>query len=338
VEILILIAIMAVGASALYVALKFDVRTRQVIGPLVSKAAEDICQQIKTAGEELGRQTQAIAGAQQRDSERIEHIGQAHEELQQQIQVIADDLARDRELAKHPDKQIDVRQDQLSSDLLRLDRRVAQVVESLAQQGLQIAEIRDHFRHQRKHARNSGTQDSLLSAMLKAESHIDRNGWGQPPHLYALTEKIASQAADHERADEMRGAALGGLIPVEQGPLPDGDLKEVLANMHWPEDVVGCVLVTELGDLQPRNTEGASIDRVAARQWASTHPDARPARLVVGVCRSGERKSGLRIKGEDDVQVRTELADDLVTALLGTFSAAHAASPDLSSGLMAGAG
>ncbi len=28
---------------------------------------------------------------------------------------------------------------------------------------------------------------------------------------------------------------------------------------------------------------------------------------------------GLRIKGEDEVQVRNEMADDLVAALLGTF-------------------
>lgn len=318
-EILVLIAVIAVGAAALYVALTFNIRAKKVIDPLVNKAKEDVCHQIKTLGEELALQAGAITGAQQRGSERAEHIERAHGELKQQVQAISDETRRHGELVEHLGEQFDVRQDQLDSDLLQLDHRIAQLIESLAEQSTQISEIRSFVKRQGKQTDSSEAKDSLLSAMLEAESYVDRKGWGQPPHLYALTEHVSPPAADHELADEMQGARLDKLIPVVQEPLPGGHLIDGLANLHWPEDVVGCVLVTELADMPPRNAEGASVDLVAAGQWASTHPDARPARLVVGVCRSGEHKCGLRIKGEDDVHVGTELADDLVTALMGTF-------------------
>ncbi len=318
-EILILIAIIAVGASALYVALNFNSRTKKVIYPLVNKVEEDISQQIKIASEELGRQAKAITGAQQRDSERVEHIERANGELKQRVQAISDEMRQYMEPVKHLGEELGVRQDQLSGDLLQLDHRVAQLIESLAQQGTQITEIRNYVKRQGKQAQTSVARDLLLLAMLEAESHVDSKGWGQPPHLYALTETTSPGGADHELADEMRDARQDALIPVVQEPLPDGDLIDGLANIHWPEDVAGCVLVTELVDLPPRSAEDAPIDPVAAGQWASTHPDARPARLVLGVRRSGEHECGLRIKGEDDVQVRPELANDLVTALLDTF-------------------
>ena len=318
-EILILIAIIAVGASALYVAVNFGARTGKVIDPLVNKAREDIRNQIKTTSEELGRQTKAITGAQQQDGERVKHIDEETGGLKQQLQAITGTVRRDSDLVQQLNKQIGALQDQFGNNLRQLDDRVTKVIESLAQQTAQITEIHSYIKRQGKQSQSSATKDSLLSAMLEAESHVDRKGWDQPPHLYALTEKVSPSAADHELADEMRDARLAALILVEQEPLPDGDLIEVLANIHWPEDVAGCVLVTELADLPPGSAEDAPIDPAAAGQWASTHPDARPARLVVGVRRSGEYECGLRIKGEDDVQVRTELANDLVTALRGTF-------------------
>lgn len=161
--------------------------------------------------------------------------------------------------------------------------------------------------------------DSLTFAMLEAEYHMARRGWGLPPQLYALIEKAVLIAAVQELAAEVRDARPGSLIPVEQEPLPEGDPIEVLASIHWPDEVVGCVLVTELVVLPPGTEEEAPRDPVAAEQWASAHPDSRQARLAVGVSRDGEYACGLRLHGEDDVQVGVELADDIVTALLGTF-------------------
>ena len=205
-EILILIAIIAVGASALYVALKFNVRTKKVIDPLVNKATEDLSQQIKTASQELGRQAQAITGAQERDSERVGHIERANGELKQQVQAISDETRRHSELVTHLGDQLDVRQDQLSSDLLQLDHRVTQLIESLAQQSTRITEIRNYLKRQGKQPQASVAKDSLLQAMLEAESHVDSKGWGQPQHLYALTATTSPRVADHELDGEMRDA------------------------------------------------------------------------------------------------------------------------------------
>ena len=258
-EIFILIAIIAVGASALYVAIKFDARIEKVIDPLVNKATERISDQIKATSEKLDQQTLAITSAQQQDSGLVEGIEKANGELKRQVQAISDETRRYMEPVKHLGEQLGARQDQLRSDLLQLDHRVAQLIESLARQSTQITEICNFVKRQGKQAQSSTAKDSLLLAMLEAESHVDCKGWGQPPHLYALTKTTSPQAADHELADEMRDARLDTLVPVEQRPLPDGDLIDGLANIHWPEDVAGCALVTELVDLPPGSAGGPPV-------------------------------------------------------------------------------
>jgi hypothetical protein len=168
-------------------------------------------------------------------------------------------------------------------------------------------------------AEGSYEMDPLTFAVLEAESHMARKGWGLPPQLYALATKASLAAVDQELVAEVQDARPGVLIPVEQEPLPEGDPIEVLASIHWPHEVVGCVLVSELIVLPTGAEEHAPSDPGAAEQWASSHPDGRQARLAVGVSRNGEYICGLRIKGENEVQVGAELADDIVTALLGTF-------------------
>jgi len=122
-----------------------------------------------------------------------------------------------------------------------------------------------------------------------------------------------------ELADGTGGARPDALVPVEQEPLPDGDLADVLAGIQWPADVVGCVLVTELAALPPGNESDGPVGPPAPGEWASTRPDGRPARLTVGVRKGGVHMCGLRVKGEDEMQVRNEMAAELVAVLLGTF-------------------
>lgn len=327
-EILILIAIIAVGASALYVAATFNIRIEQKIKPLRVDVKTDIREQNEKTREELEQQIQAITDQLREVTNR--ELGQqiqalanvraaASEELRQQIQAITDEVRRDRELARHLDERIGTWHGQLSRDLLQLDRRAARLSESVIQQSIKITEIHRHVKSQETQAGSSPKMDSLLLAMLEVESYMDHKGWGKPPHLYALTEKASPIAEDYELSAEIRDARPDALIPVEQEPLLDGDLIEVLANVHWPEDVVGCVLVTELTALPPRGEKDPPIDPGAAGLWASTRPDGRPARLAVGVRRNGAYTCGFRIKGEEDVQVGTERVDDLVAALLSTF-------------------
>lgn len=296
-EIVLLIAVLAVAASGVYVAATFNTRAKEIFTPLT----DGIENKVEAASEEARRQLQAISGKLQENSQLISHLEAASEELRQQMRAITDDLHRNSELVKQLDEQIDARQNQVGGDLAQLDHRVAELLESLARQGAGIAEIHRHVISRETQAGSSAERNSLLLAMREAEAHVDGKGWGGSPHLYVLT------------------AQQDALVPTEHEPLPDVDLIEALADIRWPEDVVGCVLVTELVDLRLSSEEMASIDPVAAGQWASIHPDGRPARMAIGVHRSGERVCGLRFKGEYDLQVRTDVADDLATALLGTL-------------------
>jgi hypothetical protein len=244
-EILLLITVIAVAASALFVAVTFNSRTAQNIAPFADRFAG----QIEKARGELKEQVKEIAGQLKRIEETSKGLGQ-------QIEAVT-------------------------------------------------AEVRSAGRRE-KQAESSPDIDSLVLAMLEAESLAEAQGWGKPPQLYALT------------AEPQNGRSAA-LIPVAREPLPDGSLIEGLASIHWPEDVAGCVLVTELSELPFRGAETAFADPGAAGQWTSTHPDGRPARLAVGVRRNGDHTYGLRIKGEDDVQVHADLAEDLVRALRGTL-------------------
>jgi hypothetical protein len=349
-EILLLIAIVAVGAAGLYVAATFNKRTEQNFDPLIKKAEANISREVTEARAELLKEVQAASGElrqqakahaarQQSDGElrqgldtafgelrqqaqaRAEEarstgellrgLAAASDELRQQVQAITNELRRNSELVKHLDEQADARQSRLAGELAhlgQLERQVAKLSESLGQQSSRISGIYRHFLRQEMAAGSPGEDNSLLLAMLEAESYVDDQGWGGRPRLYALTEKVSTGAAG---GDELE--------LVDQGPLPDGDLSEALAGVHWQSDVVGCVLVAELAALAPRGEAGAPLDPAAAGQWASSHPDGRAARLAIGFRRNGAHECGLRIKGEDELQIRADLAADLVAALARTF-------------------
>jgi hypothetical protein len=250
-EILLLITVIAVAASALFVAFTFNSRSAQNVAPFADRFAG----QIEITRGELKEEIKEIAG----QLKRIEEAGKG---LGQQVEAVTAEV--------------------------------------------QLAKMHSSAGRREKQAESPPDIDSLVLAMLEAESLAEVQGWGKPPQLYALT-------------TEPQNGRSAALIAVAREPLPDGSLIEGLASIHWPEDVAGCVLVTELSELPFRGAETAFADPGAAEQWTSTHPDGRPARLAVGVRRDGEYTYGLRIKGEDDVQVRADLAEDLVTALRGTF-------------------
>jgi hypothetical protein len=374
-EILLVIAIIAVGASGLYVAATFNTRTRQNFTPLMDNAERNLGKEITAARGALEQTMQAITGEVRRngdltrrleaasgelrqqaqaqadelrngkallsrleagsgelrqqaqaqadelgnDRELLSRLEAATGELRQQMQVITGELRRNSELIKHFDEETGARQNQLGEDLMKLGHQVAAFGDALADQSSRISGIYRYVISQELLAGSSTEDDSLLLAMLEAESYVDDKGWGGRPHLFALTEKASRGAAGGQSATGIRGARPDALVLVDRGRLPEGNLVTVLADIRWPEDVVGCVLVTELAALPRGSEEGAPIDPDAAGQWTSTHPDGRTARLAVGIRVSGEYKSGLRIKGEDEMHIRTDLAPDLVAALQRTF-------------------
>ena len=333
-EILILIAVIATGGSSLYVAYTFKTHIERQVEPLMQLTAREARAQIEAAREDLKQQMQESTGRLEavtridpltngKLSQQIQTVTDGLERelrgvtdrLQRELQAITGEMKRDRELAGRLADKIDARQVQLGKDLSETGRRVAQLGESVARQGAQLTAIHAYAKSQGTLAGTSGGTDQLMLAMLEAESYVDGKGWGTPPHLFALTERMLSGPAEHENS----AGTPGALIPATH-ELPGGDLLEALASTHWLDDVAGCVLVAELTDLPARGEGAAPIDPVVAQQWASAHPDGRPARLAVGVRRNGEHVCGFRVKGEPDVQVRSDIAaDDIVNALRGTF-------------------
>lgn len=325
-DILILIAIIAVGVSALYVAVTFHTRARQTLAPLVDRTERNIGQEIaatrrelmdkiQTATSEVQRkQLQAQADELRVGKEVLGRLEAAAAELRLHVQANTDTLLRNSELVRQFDEQAGVRQNRLNEDLAQLGDRIAGLSDAITQQSTHISRVYRYVIRNEIPAGNSGEDESLLLAMLEAESYVDDMGWGGRPHLFALAP--SGEASDQSAAGNARP---GPLALVDRGQLPEGELVQVLADTRWLADVVGCVLVTELVALRDGAGDGAPIDPDAAGQWASTNPDGRAARLAVGIRRSGAHKCGIRIKGEDEMRIRTDLAGDLVTALQRTF-------------------
>jgi hypothetical protein len=295
-EIFLLLAVVAVGASGLYVAATLNTRTRQNTEPLIEDAVTRISREIAR--------------------------------LKDQLQEL-------RGLAERKESSAQAQSERLASLISEVKLQGANTKEQLDQIADGVADIASHFTTielpaaelpaaETAPGETPGSEVSdpahpLALAVLEAESNRARDGWDQPPQLYALAGKAALIAADPELEATLGEEPEGSLIPVKQEPLPEGEPLDVLAGVHWEDAVTGCVLVTEIVLLPPEAEDKAPRDPGAIEQWASDHPGRQPARLAVGVTRDGQYTCLLRLKGEDTVQINPQLADDLVTALLGTF-------------------
>lgn len=159
----------------------------------------------------------------------------------------------------------------------------------------------------------------LTAVVLEVERHVADQGWEQASQVYALADTGELLAREPSLASHIGGAPPGSLTPVEQEPLPRGRLDEVLAGIGWPPEVLGCVLVTELVVLPPSAEQEAPYDDREIEIWAASHPERQDVRLAVGVTRDGLHASCLRVRGEDELVVDPDLADNLVDGLLATF-------------------
>jgi hypothetical protein len=110
-------------------------------------------------------------------------------------------------------------------------------------------------------------------------------------------------------AQHFAGVPPGWLTPIEQEPLPQGPLDEVLATIRWPPAVLGCILITELVMLPHSAEQEAPYHEREIEIWATSHPERQDARLAIGVTRSGLHASCLRVRGDDELIVDPDLAD-----------------------------
>lgn len=116
-EILLVVATLAVGVAVLYVTATFSMRTRQNTAPLIDAAAKDISGQIETAAGDLRRQIQALADElqQEKDQTMLEgrRIKDRLDYADSRIASVLTELQAIRRLSE----QIGGRQDHVSGDL-----------------------------------------------------------------------------------------------------------------------------------------------------------------------------------------------------------------------------
>jgi hypothetical protein len=173
-------------------------------------------------------------------------------------------------------------------------------------------------------------EQMLLEAVAaEIEAYVGLGGWDLAPALFALVPTRALAA------DPAAAAVLGGadpsqispesITPVAQEDLPEGPLDEVLAQIGWPDEVLGCALSQEIVLLPPSaEPELDDLTLESAAATALEHPDRREARLVVAVLRGGRSASLLRLRGAaetaDELVTGADLAPNLVAALSATLA------------------
>jgi hypothetical protein len=183
--------------------------------------------------------------------------------------------------------------------------------------------------------------EHLTAVMTEIEQYVAADGWDQKPRLFALVDTAdlvrrepgiaARLGLAKDDADSAEAAIAGTLTPVEQDGLEDMPLDELLAQIGWPDEVVGAAVVNEVVILPPgaEDSAPADLDDDATTVWAAGHPARREVRLAVGVLRDGSRMATLRLRADgatpadgaaDDIVVGPDLAPGLADALLETFS------------------
>jgi hypothetical protein len=144
-EILLLVAVIVVGVSALYVAATFNKRTRLNAAPLVNSVAKrfeesgnDLRQQLNAIAIELQEERASIDLDRGRTQERLDHADR-------QISSISDKLSTGLDTIKRHG----TRQDQFSNSVQQqLDGQAAQLSDSLSRLSAQVARIEAHLRSQ----------------------------------------------------------------------------------------------------------------------------------------------------------------------------------------------
>jgi hypothetical protein len=169
----------------------------------------------------------------------------------------------------------------------------------------------------------------LLEAIAaEIDEFVGHAGWDRPPALFALVPTKVLAADPSAAAVLAPGQQLdaeeidaGALTPIAQEELPDEPLDDILSQIGWPPEVVGCALSQEIVMLPP--SAEAEVDELSPSA-AADHPERREARLVVAVLRDGRSAAVLRLRGadggDDDLLTGPDLAPNLVAALRDTLT------------------
>ena len=145
-EIVLIVAIVAVAATGLYVAVTFNKRARQTTAPLIDAAVSDISAKLTVTADDLRRQLRAIGDDlhQDREQRRLDgrKIQGRLDHADSQISSMANRFLAELDAIKRRGEQIGTRQDQFSGDLQQLAARLAGEPGRLYVERLQFSTIR----------------------------------------------------------------------------------------------------------------------------------------------------------------------------------------------------
>lgn len=165
----------------------------------------------------------------------------------------------------------------------------------------------------------SYSQADLGNALAQCADYMTEIDWGCPDLLFAIVPTALVAGAAPQLVDEDDDSVLS---PVLQDPEdPYADTQTLLATTAWPEQVVGCALVTEITVVPPAGGADTHTER------ADGTAGGRRARLIGGVLRTGPKLALLALEPDPDrpddpnhLRTHPELAPELLDALAATFA------------------
>lgn len=161
----------------------------------------------------------------------------------------------------------------------------------------------------------------LRRAALEVETHVREEGWDQPPRLFALVSTADLIAREPMLAGQVSDDPYS-LTPVEQELDGSRELEDLLAEIEWPDAVIGCAAVIERLMLPPEAEDTLPAEPEALLAAAAAHPDRREVRLVAAVTRDGRAHSAVRAREPLDAELLEgpDLVPGLIEHLRGTLS------------------
>lgn len=166
----------------------------------------------------------------------------------------------------------------------------------------------------------------LRQVTIEIEAHAAQDGWDQPARLYALvrTAKLAEQEPELAKALGVGDdTPAGGYTPIEQESLPaEVSLEDALAQIMWPDQVIGCAAVIERIMLPPEVEDQLPDDPDELLAFAAAHPDRQEVRLVAAVTRAGGVHSAVRARVPENGELLEgpELVPGLIAQLKQTLA------------------
>ena len=169
--------------------------------------------------------------------------------------------------------------------------------------------------------------DALVAALLELDRYVGREGWDQPPRLFALvlTDVLAAAEPALSRELGLRTTGAGGLpnalTAIEQDEFrSSGDLTRDLGVVEWPETVYGCALTTVRTFLPAAYEADLPTEPAAVAAVVAGHPQRQEIRVVVGVDRAGNRHGVGRLASRpEELLGAPDLVPGLASALAHTL-------------------